>query len=176
MILQNASDRSQWTLVLPVDTVYTVFQGHQKPLPHRKLQVFCLRDDQHVWARQGGAEVVQVDPAVVGHQTHTDVTILPTQNEETLKIAAWKPVCWSFSLALHLFPKLNRERCVWACLTSSAMWAEWVFVVLQTPNVLLSPRTQTHLWLGAGQQVPPETSTTIKRNEIQVDWIVGFHF
>lgn len=67
------------TRLLPVNAVYTVFQGHQKPLPHRKLQVFRLCDDQHVWARKGGAEVIQVDPAVVCHQTNTDVTILPTQ-------------------------------------------------------------------------------------------------
>lgn len=62
-----------WGRLLPVDTVYAVFEGHQKPLPHWKLQVFSLSNDQHVWAGQDGAEVVQVDPAVVCHQTNTDV-------------------------------------------------------------------------------------------------------
>lgn len=68
--------------LLPVYTVDTVFDGHQKPLPHRKLQVFCLCDDQHVWAGQGRAQVVQVDPSVVCYQANADVrgaTILPTQ-------------------------------------------------------------------------------------------------
>lgn len=59
--------------MLPVDTFRTVFQGHQEPLPHRKLQVFGLCDHQHVRAGQVWAEVVQVDPAVVRDQTHTDV-------------------------------------------------------------------------------------------------------
>lgn len=69
--------------LLPVNTVYAVFEGHQKPLPHRKLQVFWLCDDQHVWAGQRRAEVVQVDLAVVRHQTNADVrhviTILPAR-------------------------------------------------------------------------------------------------
>lgn len=75
--------------LLPVNTVYAVLQGHQKPLPHRKLHVFCLCDDQHVWAGQGGAEVIQVDPAVIRHQTNADVwqgiAILPTRIRRNLR-------------------------------------------------------------------------------------------
>lgn len=59
--------------LLPVDAADTVFEGHQKSLPHRKLQVFCLCDDQHVWAGQFRTEVVEVDPAVIRHQTNTDI-------------------------------------------------------------------------------------------------------
>lgn len=69
--------------MLPVETVYAVFEGHQEPLPHRKLQVLRVCDDQHVWAGQHRAEVVQVDLAIVCHQTDTDIgqsiTVLPTR-------------------------------------------------------------------------------------------------
>lgn len=59
--------------LLPADSVHAVCEGHQKPLPHRKLQLLRVRDDQHVWAGQRGVEVVQVDLGVVRHHTHTDV-------------------------------------------------------------------------------------------------------
>lgn len=58
---------------LPAEAVHAVTEGYQEPLPHRKLQVFCVRDDQHVRAGQRGAEVVQVDPGVVGHQADADI-------------------------------------------------------------------------------------------------------
>lgn len=68
--------------MVPVETIYTVFEGHQEPPPYRKLQVFCVCDDQHVRAGQRRAEVVQVDLGVVRHQTDTDVgpsvTVVPT--------------------------------------------------------------------------------------------------
>lgn len=68
--------------MLPVETVCAACEGHQEPLPHRELQLFRVCDDQHVWAGQPRAEVVQVDLGVIGHQTDTDVgqsvSVLPT--------------------------------------------------------------------------------------------------
>lgn len=54
----SVSQNNQSQRLLPVDTVFTVFEGDEKPLFYRKLQVFCLCDDQHVWAGQDGAEVI----------------------------------------------------------------------------------------------------------------------
>lgn len=82
MQYEAVSRISQPSCLLPANTVHTVFEGHQEPLAHRKLQVFCLCDDQHVWARQGRAYVVQVDLAVIRHQTNANFrqanAVLPT--------------------------------------------------------------------------------------------------
>ena len=61
----------------PVDAVQAVPEGHQQPLPQGQLQVLRLRDDQHVGAGQVGAEVVQVDPAVVRQQADVRASVLP---------------------------------------------------------------------------------------------------
>lgn len=94
--LQHAGHRETWTPSpdtryghqtetgpgLPVDTVYTVLEAHQEPLPYRKLQVFCVCDDQHVGAGQHRAEVIQVDVGVIRHHPNADIgqsgTVLPT--------------------------------------------------------------------------------------------------
>lgn len=65
--------QNSWYVSLPVYTFYAVFEGHQKPLPHRKLHVSHLSDDQHVRTGKVRTEVVQVDPAVIRHQTHTEI-------------------------------------------------------------------------------------------------------
>lgn len=53
--------------------VQTIPQRYQKPVSYRKLQIVTLSDDQHVWAAQGGVEVVQVDLTVIGNNPNTDI-------------------------------------------------------------------------------------------------------
>lgn len=75
----------------------TIPQGHQKPFSNRKLQIVSLSDDQHVWAGQGGVEVVQVDLTVIGHDPNTDVrpvlAILAEEGKETKR--GFSYLCWS---------------------------------------------------------------------------------
>lgn len=88
--------------MIPVDAVHAAAQGHQEPVPHRQLQLLSLCDDQHVWPGQGRAQVVQVDPAVVGHQADTHVqravTLLPTVRTETQRRILEDCLCY---LQLH---------------------------------------------------------------------------
>lgn len=78
------------SFLLPEDTLHAVSEGHEEPLPHRKLQLLRVGDDQHVGAGQLRAEVVQVDPAVVRHQTDGNLPV--TDREKSADAFAPKQV------------------------------------------------------------------------------------
>lgn len=57
----------------PLKNVSAVVQWHQKALHHRKFQLLTVSDDHHVRAGQSWIQVIQMDPAVIGHQTHSKI-------------------------------------------------------------------------------------------------------
>jgi len=69
----------------PLSYVYAVFQWHQKALHHRKFQLLTVSDDHHVGAGQSWAQVIQMDPAVIGHQPHSKSWLVSFIGPKTMR-------------------------------------------------------------------------------------------
>lgn len=69
----------------PLSYVYAVFQWHQKALHHRKFQLLTVSDDHHVGAGQSWAQVIQMDPAVIGHQPQSKIWLVSFIRPKTMR-------------------------------------------------------------------------------------------